>query len=228
MQTVYQSQEQHVTGNYTPFNRSPAWKDHYSTTAPLYNLTGTLNKLRNHASYNDPLYIGTKSIKLDLREQYYVTRKGTEGKQVVAAYFNTGAAIPDSLNATITIEGGFAPRTSLVEVVSCREEEVDSAGGLMVVLDGLPKVHYSKAGLEGSGVCGRALVRVPKKVDEDVGSGNGNDTKEDGGDGKGGDTKDGKSTGEKKSDGNSMRLKVRASFAGGALGVVFMAALVWL
>lgn len=130
----------------------------------------------------------------------------------------------EKLNATITIKGSFAPGTKLVEVVGCVDEETDAEGSLSFRIDGGPKAFYSRDGLEGSGLCGRKLVRVVKggeNGEEGKGNGTSNGTANGTGEENGG-------KGEKKSGAVSMQLKVRASFAGGALGVLFLGAMVWL
>lgn len=64
---IYQGQEQHFGVETppnkagTPANREALWLSKYDTSAPLYKLTATLNKIRKQAIRVDPTYVDYKS-----------------------------------------------------------------------------------------------------------------------------------------------------------------------
>lgn len=154
---VYQGQEQHMAGNYSPFNRAPLWSGSssgtpYDTEAPLYNLTATLNKLRNHAIKIDSRYISNHSTELYLDDATMATRKGPEGVQIVAVFSNQGeqggeyqlSVGPDA----------FAEGTEVIEVFSCMKSQANEAGNVTAMMgEGAPKVFFPTAQMEGSGLC---------------------------------------------------------------------------
>ncbi|KAL4953703.1 glycoside hydrolase superfamily [Aspergillus filifer] len=157
---VYQGQEQHMTGPSAPYNRAPLWKTHYNTHNPLYNTAATLNKLRNHAIRKDRHYITKHSKKLYLNESTYVTRKGTEGSQIVSVFSNQGSR-GGAYN--LTIEDAFKPETEVIEVLSCARSTVNEDGGMTVYMNkGQPRVFYPVKKMDGSGLCGFKKRRGPQ------------------------------------------------------------------
>ncbi|KAH2069768.1 hypothetical protein KXV52_001183 [Aspergillus fumigatus] len=100
---VYQGQEQHMSGNYTPFNRGALWTTNYDTTSPLFKLTATLNKLHNHAISIDNHYVTNHSIELHSDNSTYATRKGPEGVQAVSVFSNQGT---NGGNLTVEMDAG--------------------------------------------------------------------------------------------------------------------------
>lgn len=149
---MYQGQEQHVTGNYSPYNRGALWTTGYDSTAPLYNLTSTLNTIRNHAITIDSRYITNTSTALYLDDSTYATRKGPEGAQVVAVFSNQGSLGGDY---DLVIPGAFAAGTEVMELVNCTKATANEAGNVTAQMSaGLPRVFYPSFNLNGSGLCG--------------------------------------------------------------------------
>ncbi|KAL4910002.1 hypothetical protein BDW74DRAFT_46618 [Aspergillus multicolor] len=149
---VYQGQEQHMKGQYAPYNRQPVWKTSYSTQGPLYKTTATLNKLRNHAIRLDKHYVSNHSEELYLDSSTYVTRKGSESYQVVSIFSNQGS---QGGPYNLTVPGAFKPGTEAVEVFSCERLTADHEGRIVVQMDeGEPKAFFPVKKMKGSGLCG--------------------------------------------------------------------------
>ncbi|KAL5001265.1 glycoside hydrolase superfamily [Aspergillus recurvatus] len=170
---VYQGQEQHMKGQYAPYNREPLWKTSYNTDAPLFNTTSTLNKLRNHAIRLDQHYVSNHSEELYLDGSTYATRKGTEGSQILSVFSNQGSqAGPYNL----TIPGAFKPGTEVIEVLSCEKVTADHEGKIVVEMgEGEPKAFFPIRKMNGSGLCG-FKGRRGKKGPLCMGAGKGNRT----------------------------------------------------
>ncbi|KAL4961922.1 alpha-amylase [Aspergillus stella-maris] len=157
---VYQGQEQHMTGPSTPYSRAPLWTTQYNTHQPVRNTTATLNKLRNHAIRKDRHYITKHSKKLYLDESTYVTRKGSEGSQVVSVFSNQGS---HGGQYNLTIKDAFKPETEIIEVLSCARSTVDEEGEMTVHMDkGQPRIFYPVKKMDGSGLCGFRKRRGPQ------------------------------------------------------------------
>ncbi|KAL4870056.1 hypothetical protein BDV12DRAFT_207984 [Aspergillus spectabilis] len=149
---VYQGQEQHMKGEFSPYNREPLWKTRYDTHSPLYNTTATLNNLRNHAIRLDKHYVSNHSQELYLDGSTYATRKGAEGSQIVSIFSNQGS---QGGPYRLIIPGAFAPGTEAMEVLSCRKVTADQEGKITVAMDaGEPKAFYPVKKLDGAGLCG--------------------------------------------------------------------------
>ncbi|RHZ51031.1 alpha-amylase [Aspergillus thermomutatus] len=149
---VYQGQEQHMQGNYTPFNREALWTTNYDTTGPLFNLTATLNKLRNHAISIDNHYVTNHSIELHLDNSTFATRKGPEGVQIVSIFSNQGS---NGGKYQLALKDAYAPGTEVMEVLGCSKLTVNDIGNLTVEMDaGEPRVFFPVAQLNNSGLCG--------------------------------------------------------------------------
>ncbi|KAL2861087.1 alpha-amylase [Aspergillus lucknowensis] len=151
---VYQGQEQHMRGEFAPFNRAPLWNTNYDTQNPLYNTTATLNTLRNHAIRLDRDYVPTHSKELYVDGSTYATRKGAEGSQVqvVSVFSNQGST---GGSYELVVPGAFAPGTEAVEVLTCARVTADTAGRIVVEMDaGEPKVFFPLKKMPGSGLCG--------------------------------------------------------------------------
>ncbi|KAL2851994.1 glycoside hydrolase superfamily [Aspergillus pseudoustus] len=149
---IYQGQEQHLRGPSSPYNRSPLWATNYTTNTPLYNTTGILNRLRNHAIRLDSHYVSNHSQELYLDGSTYATRKGAEGKQVVSVFSNQGSR---GGPYNLTIPAAFKPGTEVVEVLSCKKVIADREGKITVDMDeGEPRVFFPVKSMGGSGLCG--------------------------------------------------------------------------
>lgn len=141
-----------MAGNFAPYNRMPLWTTGYNTSGLLYNLTATLNKIRNHAISMDRHYVSNHSRELYLDDSTYVTRKGSEGFQIVSVFSNQGSI---GGPYKLTLNNTFPPNTEVMEVLNCSNQRVDHQGRLTVDMDaGEPRVFYPLKRLEDSGLCG--------------------------------------------------------------------------
>ncbi|KAK0624881.1 alpha amylase [Bombardia bombarda] len=148
--TVYQGQEQHFSGNSTPFNREPLWSSEYDTSAPLYNLTATLNKLRNTAIAYGTSYATSTSETLFSDVNHLCLRKGPQGSQIVFCINNQSSQGP-SYELSV---GGFSPGDSVVEVLTCTTVTADGTGNVTAYMDkGEPKVFFLARSLNNAGLC---------------------------------------------------------------------------
>ncbi|KAI9645162.1 hypothetical protein NHQ30_005896 [Ciborinia camelliae] len=148
----YYGQEQHLKGDYSPFNRQALWENNPSTNSTLYTLTATLNSLRNHAISLNSTY------PMDLADILYtdastlVTRKGTNGAHIVSVLSNQGSK---GGAYTLSIPNAADPGTKMTEVVTCKTYTVDSGGKVSVSLDkGAPRALFPSSKLKGTGLCG--------------------------------------------------------------------------
>ncbi|KAL4820262.1 glycoside hydrolase superfamily [Aspergillus spinulosporus] len=149
---VYQGQEQHMRGQYAPYNREPLWKTSYNTNGSLYKTTSTLNKLRNHAIRLDKYHVSSHSKELYLDGSTYVTRKGTEGSQIVSVFSNQGS---QGGPYNLSIPGAYKPGTEVIEVLGCKRVAADHEGQIVVRMDkGEPKAFFPVKKMNGSGLCG--------------------------------------------------------------------------
>ncbi|GFF36041.1 alpha-amylase A type-3 [Aspergillus udagawae] len=149
---VYQGQEQHMQGNYTPFNRGALWTTNYDTTGPLFKLTATLNKLRNHAISIDNRYVTNHSIELHVDNSTYATRKGPEGVQIVSIFSNQGS---NGGKYQLALKDAYAPGTEVMEILGCSKLVANDVGNLTVEMNaGEPRVFFPVAQLNNSGLCG--------------------------------------------------------------------------
>ena len=147
-----------MPGNYSPFNRAPLWSGStsgtpYDTSAPLYNVTATLNTLRNHAIKVDSRYVSNHSTELYLDASTMATRKGPDGVQIVAVFSNQGE---QGGQYELSVgPGAFGTGTEVMEVFNCTKSNANEAGNVTVLMGGgLPKVFFPTAQMNGSGLCG--------------------------------------------------------------------------
>ncbi|KAL1961618.1 hypothetical protein VTN77DRAFT_1393 [Rasamsonia byssochlamydoides] len=156
---VYYGQEQHLTGNYSPYNRQPIWPTNYDTSAPLYTLTATLNQLRNHAISVDSNYVTNLSEILYTDGSTYATRKGPNGVQIVSVLSNQGT---HGGPYELSVPGAADPGTNLTEVTTCNITVVAGENGTIVVPmnQGQPRVFFPTFNLNGSGLCGQPLSKA--------------------------------------------------------------------
>jgi alpha-amylase len=149
-----------MAGNYSPYNRAPLWSgsesgNPYDTSAPLYNLTATLNALRNHAIKIDSRYVSNHSQELYLDPATMATRKGPEGVQIVGVFSNQGE---NGGEYQLSVgPGAFDVGTEVIEVFSCTKSQANDAGNVTALMGaGEPKAFFPTAQMEGSGLCGYA------------------------------------------------------------------------
>lgn len=149
---MYYGQEQHLSGNYSPYNRQALWPTQYNSSTELYNLTATLNNLRAHAISIDDHYITNWSSILYTDGSTYATRKGPNGAQIVAILSNQGLQGGDY---TLQVPGVADPGTNLTEVTLCTTVVASDNGTITVPMgQGQPRVYYPTFNLNGSGFCG--------------------------------------------------------------------------
>ncbi len=147
-----------MSGNYSPYNRAPLWSGSssgtpYDTSAPLYNLTGTLNTLRNHAIKVDSRYVSNHSTEIYLDPATMATRKGPDGVQIVAVFSNQGEK--GGVYELSVGPGAFATGTEVMEVFNCTKSNANEAGNVTAKMGGgLPKAFFPTAQMNGSGLCG--------------------------------------------------------------------------
>jgi alpha-amylase len=150
-----------MPGNYSPFNRAPLWSGSpsgvpYDTNAPLYNLTATLNKLRNHAIQLDSRYVSNHSTELYLDDSTMATRKGPDGVQIVAVFSNQGEK--GGKYELSVGPGAFAVGMDVTEVVNCTTSKANEAGNVTALMEGgLPRAFFPTEQMNGSGLCGFAI-----------------------------------------------------------------------
>lgn len=152
---MYYGQEQHATGNYSPYNRQAFWEiSDYDTSAPLYNMTATLNSVRNHAISTDNRYATNHSITLYYDNSTYANRKGPEGVQIVTVLSNQGEK---GGSYELSVPNAGLPGTEFTEIFNCTTVSANSAGNITVQMGGgQPRVFFPTHQLNGSGLCGTA------------------------------------------------------------------------
>ncbi|TGO82006.1 hypothetical protein BPOR_0947g00040 [Botrytis porri] len=148
----YYGQEQHLQGNYSPYNRQALWESKPSTTTPLYTMTATLNTLRNHAISINSNYITNSSILLHSDDSTYAARKGPNGVQIVSVLSNQGSK---GGAYTIAINSAADAGTNMTEVITCTSYIASENGTLFIEMDkGEPRVLFPTYQMNGTGVCG--------------------------------------------------------------------------
>ena len=150
---MYYGQEQHASGNYSPYNRQAFWEiSDYDTNAPMYKLTATLNSVRNHAISTDDRYVTNHSITLYHDNSTYANRKGPDGVQIVSVFSNQGSK---SGSYELSIPNAGQPGLEFTDIVNCTTVTANAAGNITAMMGGgLPKVYFPTNQLNGSGLCG--------------------------------------------------------------------------
>ncbi|KAB5532690.1 alpha-amylase-like protein [Coniochaeta sp. 2T2.1] len=148
--TVYQGQEQHFSGNSTPFNREPLWSSKYDRTAPLYNLTSQLNGIRNLAIKLSDSYVTTVADQILVDVNHLCLGKGPAASRIVFCINNQSSKGP-SYELKV---GGFAPNQPVVEVLTCTTSTASNGGEVTAYMGaGEPKVWFPAGALTGTGIC---------------------------------------------------------------------------
>lgn len=163
--TVYQGQEQHFKGNGTPFNREPLWQSNYDQTSPLYVLTATLNKLRNHVIKRSSDFVESTSESIFADNNHLCFGKGPSGSKIVTCINNmsSGAGSKDLMLK------GFEPDETVIEVVGCTHTTADATGTFNSYnYGGSPRVYVSKSAIEGAGICPETTEAAPIKSSASV------------------------------------------------------------
>jgi alpha-amylase len=150
--TVYYGQEQHLNGSFNPVNREAEWLTGYNTTAPLYKLIASLNRIRTHAFQAADTYATYISFVVYHDNHVMAMRKGFDGSQVITVLTNLGE---ESNDQTLSLKNtGFNGGEKVMEVLTCQQQTTHSDGSIDVKIHrGLPSVFYPSAGLKGSKVC---------------------------------------------------------------------------
>lgn len=138
----------------TPANREIIWSSGYNTSAELYILAQTLNKVRNTmislTNTSDTTYVSSQANTLFTNDNHLCQVKGPSGYQVVACIVNqssTGAKYELSI-------GGWNAGDAVVEVLGCTTSTADSTGNVTMYMDaGEPKVYILQSNLASTGLC---------------------------------------------------------------------------
>jgi len=146
---VYYGQEQSLDGAADPYNRGPLWTSGYQQTI-AYNLTRTLNKLRNYLVTNTT-WAQSRTQVLQVASDGLAIMKGN----VVTIMTNIGSP---PQNTSMYAYTPWPPSFSSTDILSCTQYAVGSNGSV--------DVNYSKGGkpvilvpddiLEGSTLCSTA------------------------------------------------------------------------
>ncbi|KAL1962055.1 hypothetical protein VTN77DRAFT_641 [Rasamsonia byssochlamydoides] len=149
---IYQGQEQHFKGAATPDNREALWISNYNTNAPLYQLAGTLNKIRKQAGRVDPQYYDVVSYPIYTGSSELALRKGNEGRQVILVLSTNGA---NGGEYTLTLPVSYEAGKEVTEIMTCTNYTVDQYGSLRLNMNkGQPRVLFPADQMGGSGLCG--------------------------------------------------------------------------
>ncbi|KAL4924085.1 alpha-amylase [Aspergillus undulatus] len=156
---IYQGQEQHLDGPYTPKNREAIWLSKYNTNAELYKHISTLNALRKHAINLGADYLADSTIPVFRDDGTLAFSKGVEGRQVVMVLSTQGSNQPRSYDLTLKV--AYNAGTKVTEVLNCSNYTVANNGELIFDMEkGLPRVFFPTDLLEGSGLCGFPLENI--------------------------------------------------------------------
>jgi len=153
---IYEGQEQHYNalgGSSDPYNREAIWTSGYDTSAPLYELVTTLNKIRKQAISDDSTYIAYNNYPIYTDTTTIAMRKG----KMVTVLSNKGAS---GASYTQSIASGYSSGTQVTELLTCTTLTADSSGNLAVPMaSGQPRVYYPTASLGNSGLCSSSTKR---------------------------------------------------------------------
>lgn len=154
---VYQGQEQHYNalgGSNDPYNREAIWFSQYNTSAPLYELTKSLNAMRKQAISDDSSYLSYNNYPIYTDTTTLAMRKG----KMVTVLSNKGAS---GASYTLTLASGYSSGTQVTELLTCDTLTTDGSGNLAVPMaNGQPRIYYPSASI-GS-LCGGNSKPKPK------------------------------------------------------------------
>jgi len=143
---VYYGQEQSLDGSGDPDNRGPLWTTGYQLTT-VYNLTATLNKLRNYL-VNNTNWAQSRTRVLQVTSQGIAVMKG----DVVTIVTNIGSPPQNtSMFAYTPWPNGF----SSTDILTCKQWVVGSNGTVEVeyTKGGVPAILVPDNILQGCGIC---------------------------------------------------------------------------
>jgi alpha-amylase len=153
---IYQGQEQHLKGGNDPYNREAIWLSGYNTDAELYKFIKRLNEIRKLAITKTSAivtsFLTSKAIVVYYDAHNIAFAKGPAGAMVLTVINNNGA---HAANYTLNIiTSGFAPRTEVVDLLTCKRTTVGEMGRLKLeMVAGRPMVMYIYSLLQGTGWC---------------------------------------------------------------------------
>ncbi|WEW58934.1 alpha-amylase [Emydomyces testavorans] len=148
----YQGQEQHLSGGEVPANHEALWLSGYNTTAPLYEFTATVNKIRQQAIRVDDDYLEFHLKAFYNDSQTAIFRKGFESRHMLTVYSNQGEDAP---YRELRIPRCGPQHSVFTEVTTCSNYTVDAWGALYVRMEkGLPQIFFPADQMGGSGLCG--------------------------------------------------------------------------
>lgn len=151
---VYQGQEQHFSGGVTPANREAVWLSGYNTSADLYVVAKTLNKVRNTmislTNTSSDSYVSSQAETLFANVNHLCQVKGPAGYQVVSCIVNQSSS---GAKYQLSI-GGFSAGDAVVEVLSCTTSTADDTGNVTMYMNkGEPKAYILQSNLDATGLC---------------------------------------------------------------------------
>ncbi|KAH9981459.1 alpha-amylase [Lactifluus volemus] len=143
---VYYGQEQGLDGSGDPYNRGPLWPSGYQHTA-TYNLTATLNKLRNYL-VNNTDWATSRAQVLQTTSQGIAIMKGN----VVTILTDIGSP---PKNASMFAYTPWPSSFSTFDIFTCKQWAVGSRGTVEVqyTKGGTPVILVPNDILAGSGLC---------------------------------------------------------------------------
>ena len=152
---VYQGQEQHFSGNGTPYNREALWTSNYNNSAELYTFTQALNQIRTRAMLSSTNYTTYNNYVVYQDLHTLAMRKGYNGSQVITVLSNYGVFGSNYSLRLSASETGYTAGMEVTELLGCTNSTIDPTSTLEVLMgQGLPKVFYPTQLLAGSGMCG--------------------------------------------------------------------------
>lgn len=156
----------------TPANREILWSSGYNTSAELYTVAKSLNKVRNTmislTNTSDETYVSSQAQTLFTNVNHLCQVKGPAGYQVVSCVVNqssTGAKYELSV-------GGFSAGDAVVEVLSCTTSTADSTGNVTMYMNkGEPKAYILQSHLDATGLCNSTTDAATASSQEDAAPG---------------------------------------------------------
>lgn len=170
--TVYQGQEQHFSGGVTPANREILWSSGYNTSADLYVVAKTLNKVRNTmiglTNTSSETYIDSQAQTLFTNVNHLCQVKGPAGYQVVSCVVNQSSS---GAKYELSV-GGFNAGDAVVEVLGCTTSTADDTGNVTMYMNkGEPKAYILQSNLEATGLCNTTEDAATAASQEDAAAG---------------------------------------------------------
>ncbi|KAL4984959.1 glycoside hydrolase superfamily [Aspergillus falconensis] len=149
---IYAGQEQHYSGRADPANREATWLSGFDTTSELYQFISQTNQIRTHAISQNETYLSYNNYAIYNESSVLAMRKGPEGSQIITVLTNAGA---DAGSSTLSVpKTGYTTGAAVIDIYTCEEMTVSDDGTVSVPMEnGLPRVLYLKAKLEGSKIC---------------------------------------------------------------------------